>query len=253
MQRFAELERKSGEQVAINTWTNFTELHCWFRITPALNTAPTFVRDKIEAYYVDAMDEFIKATTTHNWEPIFNIMNVPFLGQQDALQGWRWNLFHPARQCQTEIKFWSNHRMMVRRTRTTPHWSRRMYSTYEVYNLRPRLGGAVVIPCWRKHSDPLSCFTIKIRWWWPPATRNGCFGTRVYKYNTWSFSLSNVDKIASAASGDGYYLLRLYGGFPSRWKMCMWTRMLWTVDARDHSSTLPTGRTGPYGKPERAQ
>ena len=96
MQRFAQLCEARGEQNARNAWSTFIGQHTLFRIPATINSARTFVREELEAYYVNAMASFIESAYANNFNDadVIGIMDIPFVNQEDCLLGRWWNQFH---------------------------------------------------------------------------------------------------------------------------------------------------------------
>ena len=67
MHRFAQLVDDESEQRDCNAWSLLTQQHTWFRIPSMINSARTFVREELEAYYVNGMATFIEKAQSPEW------------------------------------------------------------------------------------------------------------------------------------------------------------------------------------------
>lgn len=65
MQRFVELLVESGEQDARNASSSCIEGHAYFRMLENIDIARHFVHDDLEAYFVDAIADFVNLAITH--------------------------------------------------------------------------------------------------------------------------------------------------------------------------------------------
>lgn len=74
---------------------------------------PTFLRDEMNAYYVDAMDDFNYVAADDNWKTNFNITDVLRPTQQATVLSTWSNSVSIARQFQVEVIFWAIYRVIV--------------------------------------------------------------------------------------------------------------------------------------------
>lgn len=113
MERSRQLEQECGEKVARNAWGDFPEAHKWFHIPRNIETARMFVRDELEAYYIDAMNPFMHLAAASKWKIDFQVVDIPFVAQKNSLLGRWWNRIQLAGTFQREAMFWNSHRLLV--------------------------------------------------------------------------------------------------------------------------------------------
>lgn len=53
--------------------------------SPKIQIEPTFVREEIEANYVEAIQSFLQAAASDNWTINLNVMDIPLIAQQHSL------------------------------------------------------------------------------------------------------------------------------------------------------------------------
>ena len=109
MLRFYESVLESGEQETMDKWSQFLRTHLtWFKIPTTLKCSRTFVRDELEAIYVDWMDAFVTAKPRD-----FSVNNIPLVKMRHALTNRWWNRPRNVYGLTLEALWWALHNIMV--------------------------------------------------------------------------------------------------------------------------------------------
>ena len=103
--------RDAGPDVQARLWPRFTSEHPWFEIPESLKVARTFMRDELDAIYLDHMYNFVNLCESPDVH-LFN-KELPLFYLRDFLVGRRWNMFSQHKSIFEAINHWHKFRVWV--------------------------------------------------------------------------------------------------------------------------------------------